>query len=203
MFGRSDRITDQLAGLATASSLRPDDVSIELTELGAAVRETVSSFAGLHLTTVADGNPVTFTVFETVTDPTDLAASVRVPLQAAVDAATARTVLRLFAHHPGAFVDLAADLTVALGFDPPVTGRAPAPTISDAALRIHLDADLPPWTTVTAIEGLTAFDTVNQAIGVLIERGWSPSEAEPELDRLAAAAGVDLHTQARSVIASI
>jgi hypothetical protein len=77
----------------------------------------------------------------------------------------------LYATAPGAFVDLAADLAW-------LTGRPPADFMLDQHLAIASGAD-------TATQ-LQAASDINQAIGVLIGRGYSPRQADGELDAQAA-----------------
>jgi hypothetical protein len=93
----------------------------------------------------------------------------------------------LYARRPGAFVDLAADLSW-LGGD----GLSSVPL--DDALGVDLDS---------SPTGLAQASTINQAIGILIERGFNPAEARGELDDLAARSHRDLSTAAQSVVDAV
>jgi hypothetical protein len=95
--------------------------------------------------------------------------------------------LVLYAATPGAFIDLAADLNYALGLHP-------------AALT--LDDDLTEPVSGTGITGLTSQSTINQALGVLIDRGHTPEAARQELNRLAALDSGQLHHAADAILRS-
>jgi hypothetical protein len=93
----------------------------------------------------------------------------------------------LYAATPGAFVDLAADLSYALGLD-----------------RTHLVLDqhlIAP--TAGSGMGLDTQSAINQAIGVLIGGGHTLESARHELDRLASLDSDDLHRAAQAVLASV
>ena len=86
-------------------------------------------------------------------------------------------VIVLYAERPGAFVDLAADVSWLAGTDR-----------SGAVLDRHLDP--PPWsglaeTRVVAGGGVEAASTVNQALGFLIASGRTPEQASADLDTAA------------------
>ncbi len=101
-----------------------------------------------------------------------------------------------YAATPGALVDLAADLSHALGV-PTITGRVsdggePADVAGhDAAIR--LDDDLPPVSMVSGLVGLAELSTINRAAGFLIGQGHLPVDAHDTLRRGASAAGLDTH----------
>ncbi len=83
----------------------------------------------------------------------------------------------LYAERPGAFVDLAADVSWLAGTDR-----------SGAVLDRHLDP--PPWsglaeTRVVAGGGVEAESAVNQALGFLIASGRTPEQASADLDTAA------------------
>jgi hypothetical protein len=98
--------------------------------------------------------------------------SLRLPLSALGNAGLLGALV-FYAGNPGAFVDLAADLSFALGLGPDV---------------VALDQDLTPISDpagLTGLTGLAEMSQVNQAIGILIERGHVPHSARTELHRLA------------------
>jgi hypothetical protein len=129
---------------------------------------------------------VSFTVGHTDGLPV-AGASLRIPL-AALTSAGRDSALVLYAATPGAFVDLAADVAHALRVD-----------LAD----LVIDGDLAPPAASTALTGLGAHIAVNQAIGVLIDRGHTPESADQELRRLAATNGRTLHATASAVIRGI
>jgi hypothetical protein len=93
--------------------------------------------------------------------------------------------LILFADSAGAFVDLAADLAW-------LTARP----LTDFALDQHLTI---PAGSLTAGQ-LRADSAINQAIGVLIGRGYTPQQADWELDTQAGHAGTDRLVAARLIL---
>jgi hypothetical protein len=142
----------------------------------------IDSYLGLRMTLVIDGLPVTFTLMESTTAATSL----RVPLNR-LGVAEAGSVLMLYASNPGAFVDLAADLSFALGLRPDT---------------LILDDDLRLAGPARGVDGLVELAQVNQAIGILIDRGHRPAAARAELRRLADHAETTVHTAARQLIAT-
>ena len=87
--------------------------------------------------------------------PEQITTSLLVPLAVAADGGEVSVALILYAETPGAFIDLAADLAW-------ITGRPP----EDFALDEH--RSLPTNSTAR----LTDLSSINQALGVLIERGF-------------------------------
>jgi hypothetical protein len=94
----------------------------------------------------------------------------------------------LFAESPGAFVDLAADLAW-------LTARPPTEFVLDQ----HLTAAAQP----TSERQLREASAINQAIGTLIGRGYTPQQASAELNTQAASSSTDRHTAARRILATI
>jgi hypothetical protein len=94
----------------------------------------------------------------------------------------------LFADSPGAFVDLAADLSW-------LTARPP----TDFVLDQHLTAAARPTSEGQLREG----SAINQAIGALIGRGYTPQQASIELSTQSANSSMDRHTAARRILAEI
>ena len=78
---------------------------------------------------------------------------------------TGSTII-FYAGVPGAFVDLAADLSYSLGL-PPGT--------------VVLDEDTAAPLSESGLTGAAESSTVNQAIGVLIDRGYTPATAGAHL----------------------
>jgi hypothetical protein len=94
-------------------------------------------------------------------------------------------VLILYAGTPGAFVDLTADLAW-------LTGRPPG----DFVLDQHLSGPARPDTGTY----LRTASVINQAIGVLIARGYTPEQAHRELDIQADSAITERHTIAQFIL---
>jgi hypothetical protein len=183
----SPALNDQLDALTAALDEPGADLHAILDVLVDDLSVAVSSFLGLTMTLQSDWCPVTLMTV----DP-DLAlsagASLALPLRPAAVAEGGGTVV-LHAGHPGAFVDLAADLERVSGPGGPVA----------------LDGDLPDMSAPQqgrGISGLAELGVVNRAIGVLITRGHTPAEARAELRRRAAVSLTSVTEVARHVLAS-
>lgn len=144
------------------------DLEAALRTFTADVRRAVASYTGMRMTIALDGHEVSFTVHDDTTIQS--ATSLLIPL-AALTTAEATSTLLLYAATPGAFVDLAADLSYALGI-----------TLDPLVVDGHLN----PPVSSDGVTGLDEHSTINQAIGVLIGRGHIPESAREELHRLAA-----------------
>jgi hypothetical protein len=157
------------------------DLEDLLRTVAADTQRAVDSYLGLTMTLIIDGYPITLTAI----DPDDIATSLRLPLDVLGDAEPG-SVLVLYAARPGALIDLAADLSFVLGLSPNT---------------ITLDDDLTPSNDNPAgLQGLAEMVQVNQAIGILIERGHLPDSARTELRRLAHHAQTTLHAAAQQLI---
>jgi hypothetical protein len=146
----------------------------------------ISSYTGMTMTIALDGHTVSFTAHHDATSATVAATSLLIPLAALTTSDTAST-LRLYAATPGAFVDLAADLSYALGTDP---------------TTLVLDNHLPAPEDSSGMTGLAAHFAIDQAIGVLIGGGHTPETARDELHRLAAIDHGDLRAAAEQIIST-
>jgi hypothetical protein len=178
---------------ALTQALDTDDVDHEtrLPTFADTVKIAVSSYTGLTITLALDGHTLSFTVHEDRAATAPAATSLQIPLAALTtpgpDAGNAAGTLLLYAATPGAFVDLAADLSYALGLDP---------------TALVLDGHLPAPEAGHAVTGLDTHFAIDQAIGVLIGRGHTPESARRELDRLASRDHGDLSAAAKLVIQS-
>lgn len=165
---------------------RPDvDLDAQLHAVIKAANFAIDSYLGMTLTIVVDGQPVTVTAREDVT--TQIATSLLIPLGPARSGG-ATTTLTIYAANPGAFVDLAADLSYALGLPY-------AALVFDDHPAAPADGS-----------GMTGRDTqsaVNQAIGVLIDRGSTPEAAREHLRRLCVGNGDDMRVIAGQVLRSV
>jgi hypothetical protein len=70
----------------------------------------------------------------------------------------------------------------------------------DGDSLIVLDADLPPPTTRSGLSGLDERSMIDRAIGVMIDQGHHPDDAQATLRRHAAAAGVEPHIHAARLL---
>lgn len=167
----------------TAALEHPDsDLEADLRVFAAQAKRAVLSYSGMTLTLALDAHDVSFTVHD---DPTVVpATSLLIPLDALAPGEAASTLL-LYAATPGAFVDLSADLGYALGIDP---------------AGLVLDAHLPAPEGSSGMTGLGAHLAIEQAIGVLIGRGYPPEAARDELHRHAGLGHGDLHSAAEALL---
>jgi hypothetical protein len=179
----------ELVLLAQALDL-PDFTLVEfLSRLVADSQAAVDSYLGVSVSIAAHRSHFDLTVLDEDSIPDDIRASVLVPLSAAVNDSTIATsvALTLYAGAPGAFIDLAADLSW-------ITGRP----LTDFQLDAHRT---PPSSFPTA--EIAATSSINQALGVLIGRGRTPEQAERDLSARAVTAGIDLLGTASLILASI
>lgn len=173
--------------LAILSAALNDNTDIEssLDALLLDLQIAVKSFLGLIVTLVIDGYPAIFNALPDAADRPPIGATIRLPLPVVSGAEPGSNIV-VFAATPGAFIDLAADLSYALHVNPDT---------------LVLDADLHP---TTAPIGMAAVTDINQAIGILIERGRvSTGAARTELNRLAEHTNSTIHAAAQLLIASI
>lgn len=131
-----------------------------------------------------------FTVLDDEAEAADAATSLRLPLPKPPpwDGRTTNTLdvaVILYAATPGAFMDLAADLSF-------LTGVELVDTVLDADRALATQAD--------ATGFMLAESVIHQAIGVPITRGRTPNQATVELDALALAAGTDRTVEASRIL---
>jgi hypothetical protein len=188
-------------------SIGEDDHDLDdtLVALTTALRSTAASYRGFQLTIFDNQSPVTVTAF---TDGQDgpVGTSVRLPL-GLVSSVDGESRVVFFASTPGAFTDLAADLSHALGGIP--VGQA-SPTADGVDLGrthvdghrrvIELDVDLPPSSRVSGLTGLAELTVLNRAIGILMAQGHDIEQAHQVLRREAAAAEVEPHIYAAKIL---
>jgi hypothetical protein len=156
------------------------------------LRTAVPSYLGFRLTLVVDSWPITLTEFSIV-DGERPATSLRLNLSTQGSGFDPDSQIVLYAANPGAFVDLAADIDYLHRQGHPGDGDGPRRAVA-------LDIDLPPITLVSGFLGLTEYETVNRAIGMLIERGQEPAEARATLHRDAQASGLAVHRYADQLL---
>jgi hypothetical protein len=158
------------------------DLSETLASLTTALRSAADSYCGLQLTLVKNEWPVTLTAFAGAADP-PIRTSLRLPLALVSRRVDAESWVSFFASTPGAFTDLAADLSHALG-----------------GVQLELDADVPPLSRESGLTGLAELTLLNRAVGMLVARGHDIEKAHQLLRRDAAAAGVEAHVYAAQIL---
>jgi hypothetical protein len=181
----SDAVTADLAALSEALEDPDADLAELVHRLGDSCSLAVGSYLGFSISLVVDEVVVSVSVLEEFLDPSEIATSVMFSLTALGDHAPGGEIV-LYAGTPGAFVDLAADLTYALRAGP------------DA---VRLDQHLTPPDPALGASG-TALSEQNQAIGILLERGHDHDKALAELKRLARLDAISVQSAAQRLIKS-
>jgi len=173
-------------GILTAALDEPGaDVLHSLHQLGVDARATVPTYLGLSITVDGSDPPFSFTTVEDGAAG-DVRTSLRLMLPGVGDGCASPPVaLILYAETPGTFVDLTADLAW-------LTGRPPSDFALDQHLSVSAGSD--------AGTCLPSASVINQAIGVLIGRGYTPRQADRELDTQADGAGTDRYTTAQFIL---
>jgi hypothetical protein len=173
-------------GILTAALDEPGaDVLHSLHQLGVDAQAAVPTCLGLSVTVEGSDPPFTFTTLEDGAAG-DVRTSLRLTLPGvSAGRASPSVALTLYAGTPGTFVDLAADLAW-------LTGRPPSDFALDQHLSVPAGSDAGTY--------LRAASVTNQAIGVLIGRGYTPGQAHRELDAQADSAGTDRHTTAQFIL---
>ena len=190
------------------ASIGQDDQDLDdtLAALTTALRSTANSYSGLQLTILESQWPVTLTAF---TDSHDLPVrtSLRLPLGLVSRRVDGESRVVFFAGTSGAFTDLAADLSHALGGIPVDQASLAADGVDHRGTRvdghrksIKLDADLPPLSRTSGLTGLAELTALNRAIGMLVDQGHDIQQAHQLLRRDAAAAGVEPQIHAARII---
>jgi hypothetical protein len=195
------------------ASIGQDDQDLDdtLAVLTAALHSTATTYCGFQLTIVENRWPVTLTAFADGHDAdghdVPVGTSLRLPLALVSPTADTESRVVFFAVTPGAFTDLAADLSYALG-GVPVDSALPAVdgvdqrgTRVDGQRRaIELDVDLPPRSRVSGLTGLAELTVLNRAVGMLVAQGHDIEPAHHVLRREAVAAGVEPHIYATWIL---
>lgn len=150
-------------------------------DLADAAASAVPSYLGLSATVSTGADAFTAVLVEDGTAQEQVRTAVRIPLGP-------RGSVVLLAGVPGALVDLAADLAVALGVLPG---------------SVVLDADLELPDVERAHRELEDVVALNQAVGVLVARGGTVEEAHAELGRRGATAGTSAAVAARGLLGSL
>ena len=162
------------------------DVLHTLSQLGVDAQAAVPTFLGLLVTVDGSDPPFTFTILKDGAVADEVRSSLRLRLPGVGDGESSLSVvLILYAATPGTFVDLAADLAW-------LTGRP----LNDFVLDQHLPGPSRP----DAGTYLRTGSAINQAIGVLIGRGYTPEQADRELDTQGERASIERHAIAQFIL---
>ena len=171
-----------LAILTEALDEPGTDIAHSLHRLTLDAAAAVTSYLGLSVVVSHSDPPFTVTALAEGALAGDIRTSLHLICWAPVILRPRPAVaIILYAGSPGAFVDLAADLAW-------LTGTP----LSEFILDQHLSLATGPLPE----DQLRAASAINQALGVLIGRGYTPQQAHWELDTQAAHAGTDRHTAA-------
>ncbi|WP_133259353.1 hypothetical protein [Mycobacterium colombiense] len=158
-----------------------------LHQSGVDARAAVPTYLGLRVTVDDSDPPFTFTILEDGAVTDDVRSSLRLRLPGAGGGRSSLSVsVILYAATPGACVDLTADVAW-------LTGRPP----SDFVLDQHLPGPDRPDDAGTYLRTVSV---INQAIGVLIGRGYTPEQADRELDTRGERSSAERHVIAQSIL---
>ena len=162
------------------------------------VTEAVASYLGLELVLLNHGYPWTLTSFEPSVQRDRIATSLRLRLSVLhVPDADPDSTITFYAGTPGAFVDLAADLSYATSS----TIDSATSRCRQSAAAVSVDDRRQPTTVQSGLAGGADLSTINRAIGFLIGHGCHPDEAHAELRRLAADDDVTVLVRAGQLLA--
>jgi hypothetical protein len=145
------------------------DLADQLLRLITSIRMKPESYLGLALTVVNAGVPLTVTAFVDAVTTAHVRSSAQLPLSRLCDAEPGSAIV-FYASEPVAFVDFAVELSAALDL---ATGV------------ITLDGHLNPPEWMGADTAMDPASQMNQALGILIDRGFVPEDARAELEGLA------------------
>jgi hypothetical protein len=161
--------------------------SLQLLTFDAAA--AIESYCGLSVVVPQSDPPLTATMLADGTVADDIRTSLQFRLPGRNDPRrTPAVVIIVYAGSPGAFVDLAADLAW-------LTARPPSDFVLDEHVALAVRS--------TPEGQLHAAAAINQAIGVLIGRGYTPQQADWQLDTQAANNRTDRFAAARHILANI
>jgi hypothetical protein len=178
-----------LANLTEALDDTDLDIAHSLRLLSLATAAAVPSYRGLSVVVPQSDPPLMFTMLIDGAVAADIGTSLRLQWQGRRTVPRSSTVaIVLYAAAPGAFVDLAAD----------VVWLTALPS-RDIVLDEHFGLPAKPGFNGS----LAAASAINQAIGVLIGRGYTPQQAGWHLDVQAAHHRTDRHSAARLILSKI
>jgi hypothetical protein len=175
---------DDLAIAFDVSDTNHDSLADAAQTLYRDIRLAVRSFLGMSIAFDIHGEPITVSLLEDDLVTADVGSSMRFPLTHLGPLASSNGTAVLYAERPGAFADLAADLTFVLDLpdDELVLDDDPLPAVR------------------SDLEGLRRLNMIHQAVGVLVGRGYTAEEALAELRRVSGPDG-SLWSAAQEVVA--
>lgn len=180
----SDAMAADLRALAEATVDEDGvDLRASLNDLCRSTDVAVRGFLGLALTVDHPAGQVTLTALRPAAETTAVTTSLHMVLSQCASGEPESTVT-LFAGLPGAFDLLASDLKRLS----PQHGRVSS---RDAHLRLPPEAER---------HSVAQLAIVNQAVGILIARGWTLDDAREELRRRAFHDGVAVPASAQRII---
>jgi hypothetical protein len=144
------------------------DLAIQLGQLISDIRMTNPAYLGLTLTVISRGVPFTIAAFDEDATSAVVRSSASLPLATLCDIEVGSAIV-FYATAPGAFVEFVHEVSSALGLAEGV---------------IEVDRHLGRTTLLDGLSAATRARRINQALGVLIERGFTPEAARAELRRL-------------------
>lgn len=176
-------------GYLTAALDEPGaDVGDSLRRLTAGATIAIPTFLGLSVTVVGSDPAFAFTAFVDGAGAGDVGTSLGLALPGVGARGLSPVVVVFYAGSPGTFVDLAADLAF-------LTARP----LSDFALDQHL----PGPAEQACATNLFEVSIINQAIGVLIDQGYTPEQAERHLEVESIAAGISRYAVGLRILAGL
>jgi len=178
---------DLVADLAslTAALGRPEtDLQTVIEQLADQMLAAVPSFAGLSVAVSPGEDRFTASAVVGPGSVEPILASVRLTLGDAGEPGVATSIV-FYAHTAGAMVDLAADLRWALGLK------------SEA---FSFDDGSPQEMPEPGSSGLDGLSQVHRGIGILVDQGFEPGEADDELTRLGEVAGTSRLAAAEALV---
>ncbi len=178
----------ELGYLTAALDDTEADVGDSLRRLTAGAAIAIPTFLGLSVTVVGSDPAFAFTAFVDGVGAVDVGTSLRLALPGVDARLVSPVVVVFYARVPGTFVDLAADLAF-------FTARP----LSDFALDQHL----PGPAEQDCATNLSESSITNQAVGVLIDQGYTPEQAERHLEVESAAAGISRYAVGLRILAGL
>lgn len=188
-MGISSALSASIDSLTTSIGFDATSIRAPLAALIRDLKLAVQSYAGLQLTLDDHGQLISLTSFEDDAEAAEIQATVRLPLSAMSPPAAIDSTIVFYARTPGAFVDLAADLSYALHLP-----------VGEQNTTIRLDQVAIPALLTSDLTGVAEQSAINRATGVLLDRGHHPDQAHHELQRRATVAGLPTATYAAQLL---
>lgn len=183
-----DALNNHLDELTVALDRPGTDLRAILSVLGDDISSVVPSFLGLRMTLYVDGHAVTLTAHDR--GGGSAAQDYLVMSLAPQTSNEPGSSMVFYAGERGAFDEFAADLAV----------EHPALFEEEPGAGSTLLVVVPGGSGITGLHELTL---VNQAVGVLLDRGHTPEEARAKLRCHAESAGLSVHQVADQLLRTI